>query len=196
MNASALVFTADTTEPSCQVFTNSSLKSCSFGALHQAGSLSDFLWETSLYEYILSSLSAVVFLIAATFFISSAVYVTYNLIAWYKFLAAWNLISRANRMDTAIARRRRRLSYRQMAKSHVHVECMKQTSCSICLDDFFEQDLVTPCDDGCENWFHRKCLFKWLDQSDSCPCCRKDMLTPHRRGWMAEIAAFLGFRRR
>lgn len=54
---------------------------------------------------------------------------------------------------------------------HVH--------CPICLTDFFEGDFVTACDEGgCGNWFHKECLFEWLDRKDTCPCCRNDLLRP------------------
>lgn len=44
-------------------------------------------------------------------------------------------------------------------------EC--QNCCSICLCDFSE--IKT----DCGHYFHRKCLDSWLDQSASCPICRK-----------------------
>lgn len=122
--------------------------------------------------------------------------VLYNVIFWYKFLSAWNSISRVHRMELSIVRHRRKLSYRNLLQSHVHVDKMSEhMSCPICMNDFFEQELVTSCDDGCGSWYHRKCLIQWLDQSDHCPCCRKDMLTPHKKNWCSTIVSFLRMKR-
>jgi hypothetical protein len=125
-----------------------------------------------------------------------ALCILYNVIFWYKFVSAWNSISRARRMDISIVRHRRRQSYRNLIQSHVHVDNMSEhMSCPICMNDFFEQELVTSCDDGCGSWYHRQCLIRWLDQSDNCPCCRKDMLTPHKKSWGSTIVSFWGMKR-
>lgn len=130
-----------------------------------------------------------------TFFVSfttmMAFGVLYNVMCWYKFHNAWTLISQARHVDNS--RRRRRLTAQQLETSRIHVDSMCQhMSCPICLVDFYEQDLVTPCDDsGCGNWFHRECLFRWLEESDACPCCRKDMLKKHRpeKSWFSLLGS-------
>jgi hypothetical protein len=162
--------------------------------LEKASSLSS---SSSPYicVYYTTSLSALV-CTAISIYLTLAV--LYNLIAWYKFVAAWNLILQARRMDIANARNHHpRRSYKQLLRkcTAVSVKSMcSHVSCPICLTDFYEQELVTPCDDGgCGNWFHRECLFEWLDRSESCPCCRKDMLTPPPRGLGDIVPSCFGF---
>jgi len=119
-----------------------------------------------------------------------------NLIACYKFVVAWNLISEASRMDrnTSLWKQSRQRTLKEILHSFVNVDTMNQhTTCPICLNDFFEDELVTACDDGCGTWFHEDCLFDWLEHSDSCPCCRNDMLAPKTKSWMADLSAFLGY---
>lgn len=143
----------------------------------------------------ISRFSGNAWLILALLFLFTSC-VLYNVIFWYKFLSAWNSISRVHRMELSIVRHRRRQSYRNLVQSHVHVDKMSEhMSCPICMNDFFEQELVTSCDDGCGSWYHRKCLIQWLDHSDNCPCCRKDLLTLHKKGWCSTILSFLGMKK-
>lgn len=151
-------------------------------------------YEPSVCEFVeyVGSFSVQAWLLVGAVFLLTAC-VLYNVIFWYKFLSAWNSISRVHRMELSIVRHRRRQSYRNLIQSHVHVDTMSEhMSCPICMNDFFEQELVTSCDDGCGSWYHRACLIKWLDQSDNCPCCRKDMLTPHKKNWCSTIVSFIG----
>lgn len=136
---------------------------------------------SSLYRYIASLSVATVLLLLVSLYMTAAI--LYSAFAWYRFLAAWNLILQARRFDN-IQLRRRRLSSHKLMQSQVHVDTMSKQNltCPICLVDFFERELVTACDSGgCGNWFHRECLVKWLDRSDSCPCCRKNLLTDQPR---------------
>ena len=146
-----------------------------------------------------AALSSTTLIVAAILFYFS-LSLLYNLIAWYKFVAAWNLILRARRMDMAHARRQKSYQQQLLQKTMVHVQCMSSNnhnnmSCPICLTDFFEQELVSACDDGCGSWFHRECLFEWLSRSDSCPCCRKDMKPPPdlRHRWIGINPSCFGF---
>ncbi len=43
-------------------------------------------------------------------------------------------------------------------------------NCSICLD---EKKLRKIFITECNHTFHKKCINKWLDKSDTCPICRK-----------------------
>lgn len=144
--------------------------------------------------------SYAIFLTAACIYLGLAAIM--NLIACYKFVVAWNLISEAHRVDLRNIRQRRSSKNRpdtcllssQVIHHYVHAQAMSETNCPICLSDFFEDELVTSCDDGCHHWFHKECLFEWLDRSESCPCCRKDLLAmPARRGWFYDLSAFLGY---
>jgi hypothetical protein len=121
--------------------------------------------------------------------------VIHNLIAFYKFVAAWNLIARARRVDLARAyhTKQRRRTVRDCRQTQVHVDSMgcSHMHCPICLEDFYEQEPVTACDDGCQNWFHKECLFDWLEYSNNCPCCRKDLITTRPKGWVSAALALL-----
>ncbi len=43
--------------------------------------------------------------------------------------------------------------------------------CSICLDGFCNVIGVLPCGHS----FHKECILKWVENKDSCPCCRDDL---------------------
>lgn len=51
-----------------------------------------------------------------------------------------------------------------------------ENACTICLDSFFEGELISDATD-CQHFFHKDCLLGWLDQHDVCPCCRRTMVT-------------------
>lgn len=121
-----------------------------------------------------------------------------NLVACYKFIAAWNLIVKEVRRDLSFfnnkkSQRTRILTAKEALRTHVSIESMSCRTCCICLAEFEENELVTACDDGCHNWFHRECLFKWLDQSNDCPCCRIDMIAKKPRGVVMDLMEFVGF---
>ncbi|KAF8015885.1 hypothetical protein BT93_H1434 [Corymbia citriodora subsp. variegata] len=42
--------------------------------------------------------------------------------------------------------------------------------CSICLEDFHRAEKVTEL--PCSHVFHRRCIIRWLEGSNSCPLCR------------------------
>ena len=118
----------------------------------------------SYYTYILTAI-----LFYAAICVASAA------LAWYRFVIAWNLITRAQAGkddNQPISRRKRTL--REFLQTHVHVKDMNHhMSCPICLMDFYENEHVTSCEQGCGTWFHKSCLLDWLDRyNDSCPCCR------------------------
>ena len=46
-----------------------------------------------------------------------------------------------------------------------------QDKCPICCENYNKQDLVTKLD-NCGHTFHSECLFTWLKNHESCPCCR------------------------
>ena len=117
-----------------------------------------------------------------------------NLVACYKFFAAWNLIVKERLVDLrGFVQRRRKPTLKEALQTHVSIESMSCPACCICLCPFEENEFVTACDDGCHKWFHRECLFNWLDQSDHCPCCRIDMLNKKSRGVLGDIMQHVGF---
>jgi hypothetical protein len=141
------------------------------------------LYDTGDWSVLFTVLSAVMFLA-----------VIHNIIACYNFIAAWNLILEARRVDLAQAYicRQRRRTVQDVIATHVHVDKMNEhTSCPICLEDFYEQDLVTNCDEGCGNYFHKECLFNWLEYNNTCACCRKDLISPKSKGWIASFCSFV-----
>ena len=122
-----------------------------------------------------------------------------NLIGLYKIIVAWNLIISQQRIDLPeFCKRRRRMTYKETLKLQLVPPRVLQAQrcCSICLSDFDKNEVVTSCEDGCRNWFHKECLFEWLDRSDSCPCCRRDLLARKTRGFFADLSACMGFRAR
>jgi hypothetical protein len=145
---------------------------------------------TTCYEYCVSDWSLFFTLLIAVLFLA----VIHNIIALYNFVAAWNLILEARRVDLAAAYncRQRRRNVQDVLSTHVHVDKMHEhLSCPICLEDFYEQEYVTSCDEGCGNYFHKECLFNWLEYHNTCACCRKDLISPKPHGWMASIFFFL-----
>ena len=120
-----------------------------------------------------------------------------NIVAWYKFITTWNLIVNERRLDLSFfVQRRLRLTLKEALRTHVRMDTMECTTCCICLAEFKENELVTSCDDGCKKWFHRECLFNWLDYQDNCPCCRIDMLSKKSKskGVLMDLMEFVGFK--
>jgi hypothetical protein len=65
-----------------------------------------------------------------------------------------------------------------LAKIPIHV--IKQSDifcgdCAICLEPFKLRQHAKKL--RCEHMFHKKCIDKWLNRSQLCPCCRDDMNT-------------------
>lgn len=192
-----------------------------------------------------------------------------NIIFWYKFVSAWNLIARTHRrFDLTLSPWCRRQTQRiqETASSYLvswlfgssdftsssssasysylingvsssssassytapipALVCLEtiNMSCPICLNDFNEEEKVTACEEsspataggGCGTYFHNDCLVEWLNRySDSCPCCRKDLVSPSSMsssgasptsfsnasllynrpspGWMTDLSVFLGY---
>ena len=57
-----------------------------------------------------------------------------------------------------------------------HEEPVDDNTCAICLDQFLDGELINDSIE-CQHFFHKDCLFGWLDQHDVCPCCRRTMVT-------------------
>lgn len=112
-----------------------------------------------------------------------------NAMDCYNFVAAWNMISRTQRMDLEIlhyhknARIQRRTQMEKALDTRPYGDVFfpKESNCPICLQAFQRSDLVT-CStksrkrDHCGHLFHKECLEIWLQKHPSCPCCRYELL--------------------
>ncbi|KAI9084523.1 hypothetical protein K1719_033511 [Acacia pycnantha] len=60
-----------------------------------------------------------------------------------------------------------------LKKMKISDDKVKESQCSICLEDFDEHDdvLVLPCD----HFFHNNCIVKWLNTGHTCPLCRFEL---------------------
>jgi hypothetical protein len=123
-----------------------------------------------------------------------------NAVSCYQFLVAWNLISRAHRMDLEMIHHHkdqfmtRRTQIQQALHTSLYSEVLlgetetsdnnedhdeTTTPCPICLVEFDASDAVSSCKDKhCRHLFHKECLSEWLQKQPSCPCCRFDILRP------------------
>ncbi|CAK7349841.1 unnamed protein product [Dovyalis caffra] len=54
-----------------------------------------------------------------------------------------------------------------------HGDSSSGDSCVVCLDDFSASVELTKL--PCSHVFHEKCIFRWLQDSKSCPLCRTDV---------------------
>lgn len=50
-----------------------------------------------------------------------------------------------------------------------------EDKCPICCENYNSKDLITKLD-NCGHTFHSECLFTWLKNHESCPCCRSKEL--------------------
>ena len=50
----------------------------------------------------------------------------------------------------------------------------KETSCSICLEEFKPIDIIKAFT-TCQTIFHKKCLLSWLKDHNICPLCKHDL---------------------
>ncbi|EON63618.1 hypothetical protein W97_02846 [Coniosporium apollinis CBS 100218] len=50
-----------------------------------------------------------------------------------------------------------------------------RADCSICMDEVNIGELVTQL--PCRHWFHEQCVTMWLSEHDTCPHCRKSIVT-------------------
>ena len=59
-------------------------------------------------------------------------------------------------------------------KHIVKYDSRKESSCSICLNDFQGIDIIKTFS-HCGHIFHKKCLLEWLKKSNCCPLCKHDL---------------------
>ncbi|UJR23276.1 hypothetical protein I4U23_026293 [Adineta vaga] len=67
--------------------------------------------------------------------------------------------------------RLRRDTFREKGyRKDQYMRCkVKNSSCVICFDDFYEDEEIAVC--PCEHAFHKRCLSPWLQQNCTCPMC-------------------------
>ena len=57
-----------------------------------------------------------------------------------------------------------------------------EEKCVICLCELYDEYMIP-----CGHLFHSKCILKWMKRHNSCPICRKDILTNVRTTTFAEL---------
>lgn len=61
----------------------------------------------------------------------------------------------------------------ELSKSVEHV-FEEEDACPICLDEYDKDNpKLTP---KCEHHFHLACILEWMERSDTCPVCEKNMI--------------------
>jgi hypothetical protein len=63
----------------------------------------------------------------------------------------------------------------------------RELVCAVCLADFEEDDDLRRM--PCSHSFHRRCIFRWLRISGSCPCCRFQLPSEDEQRVLNEQAA-------
>lgn len=48
-------------------------------------------------------------------------------------------------------------------------------SCSICMENFQNKDLIIELKCGCQIIYHKKCIKEWLLNNDKCPICHYEL---------------------
>lgn len=61
-----------------------------------------------------------------------------------------------------------------LEKTGLSVDQLKETNCSICLDEGMEEICILPC----KHVFHKECIEDWLKRRPTCPTCRFSFTTP------------------
>jgi Ring finger domain len=183
----------ETDIPPPLLLTTTSVCSCWWALLSERASLYSHFVSSNLQCVSTWSCSSWhVFLTALYCYLVLAV--VSNLLACYKFILAWNLIWEARRRDmTPTKLRRRKMIDQRKTHVHAHDHAVVDPYCPVCINDFVPDQVVTCCYEGCKHLFHKECLHEWLERSDSCPCCRSDLLSPSSSNWLCALSAFMGF---
>ena len=72
------------------------------------------------------------------------------------------------------------LFQRLISKPYVGARYAPVTECSICLEEFSEQDPISyitplPCRDTTLHIFHTSCIKSWLRKENKCPLCKEEV---------------------
>lgn len=87
-------------------------------------------------------------------------------------------------LETDFAERVRMEHVSHKAAASVSVEALRYRKptadevaqkCSICFDDFVEEDSVVSMPCSSRHVFHERCVKEWLSRDDSCPLCRSSL---------------------
>ena len=62
------------------------------------------------------------------------------------------------------------------ARAFDYKKDMDVPTCSICLEDYNEQNKDKIAELNCNHIFHLDCLNEWIDKNDICPMCREPIL--------------------
>lgn len=185
-------------QPDTTAFQHASDEGCPVEAIHSMNHTFESGSTTSVLECLVVGNCSSWSLFLVMLYSSVAYSVISRLLFWYNFVTVWRLIAEERRVDAGDFykhRTRRRMSIKDAIKCLVTPESMSScTSCCICLCDFYENELVTRCEESCGKWYHKECLFEWLQLSDSCPCCRNNMLVANKpNGFFTDLSKCLGF---
>ena len=63
-----------------------------------------------------------------------------------------------------------------VVRSKFNPEDFKEhTECAICMNEFAENEDVTPLPCNSAHYFHTECITPWLKTNNTCPMCRKEV---------------------
>ena len=62
----------------------------------------------------------------------------------------------------------------EIKKNTIKLENIKESICSICLDDFDSEKEISFLD--CKHIYHTNCIIEWINKDASCPLCRSNDL--------------------
>ena len=62
----------------------------------------------------------------------------------------------------------------EIKKNTIKLENIKESICSICLDDFDSEKEIIFLD--CKHIYHTECILEWINKDASCPLCRSNEL--------------------
>jgi E3 ubiquitin-protein ligase DOA10 len=48
-----------------------------------------------------------------------------------------------------------------------------EAACTVCQQDYAAEDEIVSL--PCKHWFHRSCVFQWLQTSKQCPMCMREV---------------------
>jgi hypothetical protein len=57
---------------------------------------------------------------------------------------------------------------------------LEDLECSVCLKNFEIKDTI--CITKCNHNYHKECISKWFELNNTCPLCRKHIMSPYYEG--------------
>ena len=78
--------------------------------------------------------------------------------------------------EQLIERASRNAVVNAVVRSKFNPEDFKEhTECAICMNEFAENEDVTPLPCNSAHYFHTECITPWLKTNNTCPMCRKEV---------------------